>query len=132
MNDFEHFLNPRRKENIKFVLSEDFVDDEQKPMVWEMRQLSAVEGLEIERMNSDKGDVEVLIALAAASLVTPDLKDRRLLDALSEKVRGAVLSPAQAAKAMLTMAELFKLVKIYHSFSGMGQNVDELIAKAKN
>ena len=132
MNEFERFLNPKRKENIRFVLSEEFVDQNGKPLVWEMRQLSSEEGLEIERINAGKGDVEVMIALVASSLVIPDLKDQKLLAALSEKGKGTVLSPAQAAKAMLTMAELFKLMKIYHSFSGMGESVDELIAKAKN
>ena len=78
------------------------------------------------------GDTEVLIALAASSLVVPDLKDQKLLEALSEKAKTTVLSPSQAAKAMLTMAELFKLMKVYHSFCKMGESVDELIAKAKN
>ena len=132
MNDFERFLNPKRKENIKFVLSESFIGDDGKPMAWEMRELSAEEGLEIERLNAGKGEVEVMIALAAESLVTPDLKDQKLLAALSKKGKGTVLSPAQAAKAMLTMAELFKLMKVYHSYSGMGESADELIAKAKN
>ena len=132
MNEFERFLNPKRKENIRFVLSEEFVDQNGKPLVWEMRQLSSEEGLEIERINAGKGDVEVMIALAASSLVIPDLKDQKLLEALSEKAKTTVLSPSQAAKAMLTMAELFKLMKVYHSFCKMGESVDELIAKAKN
>ena len=132
MNDFERFLNPERKPNIRFVLSEEFIGEDGKPLIWEMRQLSAAEGLEIERLNADRGDTEVLIALAASSLVVPDLKDQKLLETLSEKAKTTVLSPAQAVKAMLTMAELFKLMKIYHSFSGLGESADELIAKAKN
>ena len=132
MNDFERFLNPERKPNIRFVLSEEFIGEDGKPLVWEMRQLSAAEGLEIERLNADRGDTEVLIAMAASSLVVPDLKDQKLLEALSEKAKTTVLSPSQAAKAMLTMAELFKLMKVYHSFCKMGESVEELIAKAKN
>ena len=41
MNTLKNFLNPVRKENIKFVLSDAFVDDEGKPLQWEMRQISA-------------------------------------------------------------------------------------------
>ncbi len=132
MNEFEKFLNPKRKENLRFILSKEHTDDNGEPLVWEMRQLSAEEGLEIERQNCAKGDTEVMVALAAASLVVPDLRDAKLLSTLSERGKGVILSPSQALKAMLTMAELIKLTKLYISYNGLDESVQSLVAQAKN
>ena len=132
MNELERFLNPARGENLRFVLSEAFTGEDGRPLVWEMRQLSAAEGLELERQYAAKGETELLLAMTAASLVTPNLRDERLLSALSKKSGGAVLSPAQALKAMLTMPELIRLVKIYYRCGGLDETADSLIEKAKN
>lgn len=132
MNEFEKFLIPAKKENLRFVLSKEHTDENGAPLVWEMKQLSAREGLEIERQYCSKGDTEVMVAMAAASLAIPDLSDAKLLSELSEKCGAAVLSPSQALKAMLTMAELIKLIKIYISFNGLDESVQNLVAQAKN
>lgn len=132
MNEFEKFLTPKRKENLRFILSKEYFDENGEPLVWEMRQLSAEEGLEIERQYLSKGDTEVMMAMAAASLVVPDLRDETLLSRLSEKGHGTVLSPAQALKMLLTMSELIKLIKIYVSYNGLDESVQSLVAQAKN
>jgi len=132
MNEFERFISPAKKENLRFVLSKEYRDNDGTPLVWEMRQLSALEGLEIERQYSAKGDTEVMVAMAAASLVVPDLSDATLLSELSEKVNATVLSPLQALKAMLTMAQLVKLIKLYISYNELDESVQNLVAQAKN
>lgn len=43
MKNLEGFLNPKRKPNLRFVLSEDFTDEDGAPLVWEMRTLTARE-----------------------------------------------------------------------------------------
>ena len=132
MNEFKRFLEPLRKENLRFVLSEEYSDENGEPLVWEMRQLSAEEGLEIEKLYSAKGDTEVLVAMAAASLVVPDLSDAALLSGLSDRGKGVVLSPVQALKTMLTMAQLIKLIKLYINYNGLDENVQDLVVQAKN
>ena len=132
MNEFEKFLLPAKKENLRFVLSKEFYDSDGIPAVWEMRQLSAQEGLEIERQYSAKGDTEVMVALAAASLVVPDLSDSKLLACLSKNENKTVLSPSQALRAMLTMAQLIKLIKLYISYNELDESIQSLVAQAKN
>jgi len=132
MSEFEKFIEPVRKENIRFILSKERADQNGEPLVWEMRQLSAQEGLEIESQYSAKGDTEVMIAMAAASIVVPDLSDAALLSRLSEKGQGVVLSPVQAVKTMLTMAELIKLIKLYVSYNELDESVQSLVEQAKN
>lgn len=68
MNNFNSLLNPKRKENLKFVLSNAFVDDEGEPLEWEMRQLSAAEGAELAR--SGASNIKTLTAMVAHALVT--------------------------------------------------------------
>lgn len=49
METLKNFLHPKRKENIRFVLSDSFVDEQGNPLEWEMRQIKAKEGMEISR-----------------------------------------------------------------------------------
>ena len=44
METLKNFLHPKRKENIRFVLSDSFVDEQGNPLEWEMRQIKAKEG----------------------------------------------------------------------------------------
>lgn len=132
MSEFDAFLNPQRAENERFVLSGDFKDADGKALIWEMRKLSAAEGLEIEQRYVSKGETEVMLAMVAASLVSPDLSDERLLKELSDKTGSVILSPVQAIKAMVNMAELIKLVEIYCRYNELDVSAEKLVEKAKN
>ena len=74
MSTLKNFLNPVRKENIKFTLSDAFVDDEGRPLEWEMRQIGAREGTEIAKETAELSGVESMTAYVAAALLTPNLK----------------------------------------------------------
>ena len=39
METLKNFLHPRRKENIQFVLSDSFVDEQGNPLEWDIRQI---------------------------------------------------------------------------------------------
>ena len=112
MNNFYNsLLNPKRKENLKFVLSNAFVDDAGKPLEWEMRELSATEGAELARENAS--NIRMLTTMVAHSLVKPNLRNAEFLRALSQQRDRTFLDPAEALTALVTDSELARLILLY-------------------
>ena len=132
MNTLKNFLNPVRKENIKFVLSDAFVDDEGKPLQWEMRQISAKEGTEIAKETADLSGVESMTAYVAAALVTPNLKSAELVSAFAERHGGKILTPAEILMELVTDGELGRLIEIYNRHNRAANRFEDLEKEAKN
>lgn len=128
------FLNPEAKENIRFVLSERFRDGDGDPEQWEMRPLTAKEGREIRRrISGNPADrVEVFLEYAAESLVTPNLRDKELLDQVSAKAGRPVFTPAEVLWETLCDSEICRLVAVYTDYNGLNRRVGELVEQAKN
>ncbi|WMJ83466.1 hypothetical protein ACS3UN_10360 [Oscillospiraceae bacterium LTW-04] len=63
MKNLEGFLNPKKKPNLRFILSEDFVGEDGAPLVWEMRTLSARELCEVRGYYEGRGQEETTLAL---------------------------------------------------------------------
>lgn len=108
---FKCLINPKRKENLKFVLSNAFVDDAGNPLEWEMRELSAAEGAELARENAS--NIRMLTTLVARALVKPNLRNAEFLKALSQQRGRTFLDPAEALTALVTDSELAKLILLY-------------------
>ena len=131
MDKLEAFLNPVAKANLKFILSEEFCGEDGQPAVWEMRVLRAGELCEIRRRYEGRPAEDMTLALAAKSLVVPDMSDAQLLKGLSEKEGRPVLDPADALRAMLTAPQLCALLSCYFDYQRV-KNFRKLAEEAKN
>lgn len=132
MKSLTGFLNPKRKENLKFVLSDAFVDEDGKPLEWEMRQLSAKEGLELKNQIENADYMGIMTAYVAEALVYPDMHDKELLEALSERENKTILKASDALIAMTSDAELAELVKLYSQHNELTRSFSEKKEEAKN
>ncbi len=108
---YNSLLTPKRKENLKFVLSNAFLDDSGNPLEWELRQLTAAEGAELARENANS--LRTLTTMVARSLVRPDLHNAEFLRALSQQRGRTFLDAAEALTALVTDSELAKLILLY-------------------
>lgn len=131
MKNLEGFLNPKRKPNMRFVLSEDFVGEDGKPLVWEMRTLSARELCEVRSYYEGRGQEETTLAMMAKSLVVPNVSDSELLKGLSQREGRTILDPCEALKSMLDAAQLGILLACYFKHQQVN-NFYELVDEAKN
>lgn len=132
MQSLKNFLNPKRKENIKFVLSDAFVDEQGNPLEWEMRQISAKEGIEVSEETADMGELDTMVTYIARALVVPNLKDRELVEAFARENNGKLLKPAEILKEIVTDGELCRLISIYNQHNKAGSDFGKLVEEAKN
>ncbi len=132
MKSLNSFLNPKRKENLKFVLSDAFIDESGQPIEWEMRQLSAQEGLELQNQISDANYTTVMTEYVAAAMVYPNLHDVELLNGLSQKVGRKILKASDALVAMLTDAELAEVINRYSKYNELTTGIEKKVEEVKN
>lgn len=128
MKSLDSFLNPKRKPNLKIPLSPAFVDEKGIPIEWEMKQLTAKEGLNIEGENYK----EIMTAYVAESLVFPNLHDKSLLDGLTEREGHKVLSAKDALLCIVNDNEIAKLIEEYTRFNELTTDFNKLVDEAKN
>ncbi len=122
------FLHPERKPNAKFKLSS-FGDAE-----FEMRALNAEEIAKIsaEVQTSGLKGLEAMYPAIADSLVTPNLHNAELLQALSEREGRKILSATDALKVMFMGDEISALISIYNDHADVTVDFEEKIKEAKN
>ncbi len=132
MKSLNSFLNPKRKENLKFVLSDAFIDEAGQPIEWELRQLSAQEGLELQNQISDANYTTVMTEYVAAAMVYPNLHDTELLNGLSQKAGRKILKASDALVAMLTDVELAEAINRYSKYNELTTGIEEMVEEAKN
>lgn len=128
MKSLNSFLNPKRKPNLKIKLSSAFVDEKGNPVEWEMRQLSAKEGIDIDGENYK----DIMCSYVAESLVFPDLHDAELLAGLSEREGNKVLSAKEALLLIVNDSELATLIAAYTKYNDLTSDFNELVDEAKN
>lgn len=132
MKSLNSFLKPKRKENLKFVLSDAFVGDDGKLIEWEMRQLSGAESLELQSEIEGKSYQEAMAIMVANSLVYPNLKDAELLKGLSEQQGKPIMKAVDALKLITTDAELGTLIFKYSEYNALTTDFGEKVEEAKN
>lgn len=132
MKSLDSFLNPKRKENLRFVLSDAFQGEDGEPLEWEMRQLSAKEGLELKCQISGGDYMEIMTAYVAHALVYPDMHDAELQDALSKREGKPIVRPADALVALVSDAELAELVRRYSEHNELTAKFRDKVDEAKN
>lgn len=132
MKNLNTYLKPVKKHNIRFTVSDRFVDEDGNKAVWEMRPLRAKETLEIQEQMEGQSQTRIMIAYLAEALIEPDLHDKELLDALSEQEGRTILSAVDALLCILEDNEIGELAKLYQKMNGEGTSVMELAEEAKN
>lgn len=123
----QSFLHPKRKNNLIIKLP-----DFDPP--FEMRQLSAGEDLELSNRAMAEGITgsALLMRYIAASLVVPNLRDKELLDALSEREGRKILDPVEALKCICNSPDLTALVKAYNDYNDLITDFQEKVEETKN
>lgn len=140
MSTFTAFFaqNKLQTPNIKYVASKNFVDENGKPMEWELRKLSKTENNELikactktvtlrdgsrikevdQNAYSDK--------LIAACVVFPPLKDAALQDSYH------VVGEVNLLNEMLSIGEFANLGLKVKELNDLDEEINELVAEAKN
>lgn len=132
MKTFNGFLHPKRKENLKFVLSDAFVDEDGTPLEWEMRQLSAKEGMELTKNLTSTETSEIWAHYVANALVVPNLRDAEFLEDLSKREGRKILDPLDALYCLVTDGELAKLMELYNEHNSVYSGFQKAVQEAKN
>lgn len=127
-------------ENTKVVVSKRFIDENKKPIQWEVRALTAGEDEDIRKgatrkvpvpgrrgQTQPETNVELYLArMAAACTVYPNLMDAELQD--SYKVK----TPEDLLRNMLTSGEYAEYLQVVQSLNGYDLTTEELVEEAKN
>ncbi|NLY47181.1 MAG: phage portal protein [Tissierella sp.] len=139
MSGLNAFLsqNAIQVENEKHVISTRFVDEEGKPIPWEIRALSENENAMLRKTctkrTRNKGVVTTdtdyegyLAKLVTECVVYPNLKDKGLQESYG------VLGAENLAKTMLTAGEYSELLEKVQLVNGFDIGIEELVEEAKN
>ncbi len=140
MTNLTAFLsqNKIKQENIKFVASNNFIDENKNPIEWEIRAISQNEADELRKSCTkrvkiagkgyiNETDTDLYMSkVAAACTVFPDLKNKELQD--SYKVMG----DDQLLKAMLSLGEYTTYIQKISDINGFDISLDEAVDEAKN
>ena len=140
--DLSAFLaeNAVQVENVKYIVSERFLDPQGNPVPWEIRCLTSAEDEALRKLCirrvpvegkrsqfTSELDLELYAGkLAAACTVFPNLNDRALQD--SYRVMGA----ENLLKTMLTAGEYDGYLEKIQQVCGFGQGIQEEVEQAKN
>ena len=131
------FLNPKKIECAKVVVSDRFCDDNGNPIEWELRPISGKEITEIQgrcavvrhengkaRTEFDNEKFQQLLVFR--SVVYPNPADTELLNAYG------VTAPEELFGQMLTGAEFLQLYTQVAHVNGLDKDISELVQDAKN
>ncbi len=122
-----------RRDNLKVAVSARFKDADGAPVLWELRPLSAGDMQELlaagdaaaEFGGKGRRQQDLLLALLAKSVVTPDLTAAALQDSYG------VMGAEQLLLAMLSPGEFRALERAFASLN-LDNGLAELTDKAKN
>ena len=125
--------NAMTVENVKYIASERFLDDDGKPVMWEIKAVSNSLDEEFRKSSTKKVggtpdfDHSLYIGkLAAEATVYPDLSDASLQDSYGVMGKDSLL------KAMLTPGEYSSYLLKVQDISGFNINFSEKVKTAKN
>ena len=120
------FLNPPKKANIRFKLGR-FTEP------FELRILSAKEDMEINKEVKQGEDFTYTMArYIANSLVTPDLHNQELLEALSEREGRKIFDVTEALLCLVNGNELATLIGVYNDFADCTLDFEKEVQETKN
>lgn len=131
------FLNPKKIEYAKVVVSDRFCDDNGGSIEWELRPISGKEITEIQgqcavikRVNgkakTEFNNEKFQALLVSRSVVYPDPANAELLSMYG------VTAPEELFGQMLTGAEFLQLYTQVAHVNGLDKDINELVQDAKN
>lgn len=132
--------NALQKENVKYVASERFVDENKKPIEWEIKTISSREDEELRKAAMKKTQIagkrgqytqeidtnKYIGLLACTCTVFPNLNDANLQDSYG------VMSADELLKAMLLPGEYADYLMKVQEICGFDKSTQELVDEAKN
>lgn len=137
---FDAFLktNKIEKDNEFIPVSESFVGEDGKPILWEVRRLTndemkSIKKQCIKQVKDKRGgismetDTDKMVSLmAATSTVYPDLKNAALQDSYG------VMGECELLEAMLSVGELLAYQQEINRINGFDISFDDKVNEAKN
>ncbi len=142
MSNLSAFLvqNVEKTENIKYVVSKRFLDEDQKPIEWEVRCVTSSEDEELRRnctkrvrvpgkknQFTNETDYNLYLGkLAAACTVYPNLNNAEL------QSNYGVMGADSLLKAMLLPGEYANYLTKVQEVNGFDIDFDEMVEEAKN
>lgn len=142
MSNLSAFLvqNVEKTENIKYVVSKRFLDEDQKPIEWEVRCVTSSEDEELRRnctkrvrvpgkknQFTNETDYNLYLGkLAAACTVFPNLNNAEL------QSNYGVMGADSLLKAMLLPGEYANYLAKVQEVNGFDIDFDEMVEEAKN
>ncbi|HBF9426562.1 TPA: phage portal protein [Clostridioides difficile] len=146
MSNLSAFLaqNAIKVDNVKYVASDRFLDEDSKPVEWELRVLSSEEDEALRRKCTKRVKVignngkhtgqytseidynSYVAELCVASTVFPDLKDVELQNSYG------VMGEAQLLKTMLTAGEYVNYTVKVNEVNGFDTTFEDKVEEAKN
>ena len=132
--------NAIQVENHKVVVSKRFLDENKKPIEWEVRALNAGEDEDIRKsatkkipvpgrrgQNQPETDINLYLArMAATCTVFPNLYDADLQDSYNVK------TPEDLLRKMLTAGEYAEYLQTVQGMNGYDVSTEDLVDEAKN
>lgn len=140
VNSLEAFLmqNKVEKEPEKVYVTDSFIDENGKPIYWEIRPIGSDEEKKISdsvtKNEKDKrtgtitqirDDAEYLARLSAQAVVFPDLGDRELQESYGRRVT----DKTTLLRKMLSVGELVNLAENVMRISGLAVDEEDTIAQ---
>lgn len=140
--DLSAFLsqNAIQEENIKYVASKRFIDENKKPMEWELKCIDSQRDEDLRKSCTKRLEVpgkkgqftretdfdKYVGLLAVECVVFPDLNDAELQDSYHVMGADALL------KAMLKPGEYAELLAKVQEINGFNENFEDKVETAKN
>ena len=132
--------NALQQENIKYVASQRFVDENKKPIEWEIKTISSREDEELRKTAMKKTPIpgkrgqytqeidtnKYIGLLACACTVFPNLNDAQLQNSYG------VMCADELLKAMLLPGEYADYLMKVQEICGFDKSAQELVNEAKN
>lgn len=131
------FLNPKKIETVKLVVSDRFCDENGEPLEWELRCISGEEITKIQNecavakqsggeLKTEFDSEKYQELLLAKSVITPNPNAADLQDAYG------VTDAAKVFGKMLTGGEYLALYTKVAEINGLTKNLEKLVKEAKN
>lgn len=139
--------NAVKAENIKYAASPRFLDENGKPVEWEIKAITSTEDEALRKACAKKvpvpgrknqyqreTDYDMYIGkLAAACTVYPNLNDKELQDSYTDRERGIVVMDAETLlKTMLVPGEYANYVGKVQEICGFDVSLQDEVDEAKN
>lgn len=128
--------NVIKPENIKYVVSNRFLDENKKPIEWELKPITSKDDEDLrkramQKLRPQNGQYEFdqnkyVSLLAAACTVCPDLNDADLQDSYG------VMGAEELLKIMLLPGEYADYLGKIQEICGFNKNMNDLVKEAKN